>query len=188
MAFKFYNCDGVNDKDWGCGYRCIQNVESFLKINVDSIEKIADNLLSIGINPFIGGKTIFTAGDRLAFCDGDWIEKYFSVFSSLSVEKLELKQASDYLKIKDRIVENIAIIIIDGGIYCISENSQGTLLIDPHVYVEVDSIPPLSKDYSGGVGYVQMFDFLTKNMEIIGLDKNDFFLDPVVIYCIKCVE
>ena len=69
----WYNCDGFDDRGWGCGWRTMQTVSSLLFDEQVSITEIDETLTSMGF------ATRTQDGSRLAFADLGWISEYFRV-------------------------------------------------------------------------------------------------------------
>ena len=45
LRVYYYNCDGINDSNWGCGWRCVQMILYCNGKEVPSLRKLLGNLL-----------------------------------------------------------------------------------------------------------------------------------------------
>ena len=54
LRYYHYGCDGHNDREWGCGYRTLQSLLSWVQLNrgldrdIPSLTKVQDLLVEIG--------------------------------------------------------------------------------------------------------------------------------------------
>ncbi len=77
----WYNCDDLDDRGWGCGWRVMQTVSSLLFDEQVSIAQIDETLTSMGFDTRTndGKDGSQSSSGRLAFADLGWISEYFRI-------------------------------------------------------------------------------------------------------------
>jgi hypothetical protein len=98
----WYNCDGFDDRGWGCGWRVMQTLSSLLFDEQVSIPQIDESLTSMGFD------TRTEESGRLAFADLGWISEYLRLkycspppIDSTSTSRPSSKKvrAEDYMQV-----------------------------------------------------------------------------------------
>lgn len=163
----WYNCDGVDDRGWGCGWRVMQTIASLLFDVHVSFEDIDKELMEMGFDTK-------NKDGRLAFADAAWITEYFrhkyscemkmfvpTNFTALDVAIEDMNQMADPK----------VIVLITGGMIVCMDAIEGKLghFIDPHVYTQLPegTVPSLFRIGEGGVGHYfipQIMDDVVEGM------------------------
>ncbi|XP_046604368.1 ufm1-specific protease 1 isoform X1 [Neodiprion virginianus] len=165
-----YGCDGVNDRGWGCGYRTLQTIISWIIKNLEtarpvpSLREVQEILISLE------DKESFFLGSR------DWIgsfevclvidQRYGVPSKIIHVPSgKDLKKYSD--AIKQHFIEFGSPIMMGGDRDCSSKGIMGIhysakeislLIVDPHFVGKAKNAEQLAND--GWVKWQSLTDFV----------------------------
>jgi hypothetical protein len=173
--YYHYNVDGYNDIGWGCAYRSIHTIVSWLRYNfphlVDRVPGIVDIQtrlkeidyahanMSIGSNAWIGcleASTVIQdlSGGQISCrilhaCNPDDLEKYIMN------------------EVRDNFVNFGAPVMVGAGDYAfviagVSAVTRQVLILDPH-YIQANGNDPIKKGIVGWKSIRKHFDFKKTN-------------------------
>ncbi|GIY40132.1 ufm1-specific protease 1 [Caerostris darwini] len=147
--YYHYKCDGTNDVGWGCGYRTLQTICSWIKeqLNhqkldsipeVPSITELQKALVEIGDKEktFIGSRQ-WIGSVEVAFCLDFFYKIECRILHCRNISELQ----KHYSDIKDHFVQYGSPVMMGGdrdcsskGILGISETEESIflLILDPH--------------------------------------------------------
>ncbi|KAL0113054.1 hypothetical protein PUN28_012345 [Cardiocondyla obscurior] len=156
--FWHYNCDGFNDRGWGCGYRTLQTICSWI-ISNENLEKIVPSINEIQ-------KTLVTVEDKDKTFIGsrDWIGSFevcivlnqlYNVLSKI----IHISSGKDLINHVDNIKRHFeqfgSPIMMGGDRDCSSKCIVGLhignpsvylLIVDPHFVGKAKNAEILQKD------------------------------------------
>ncbi|XP_029649289.1 ufm1-specific protease 1 [Octopus sinensis] len=153
--YYHYGCDGVNDTGWGCGYRTLQSLCSWVTHQkssraVPSIKEIQEALVEMGDKPasFLGSKQ-WIGSLEVAMC----LDYFYDVPGKI-LHVTDGYSLSNHLEELDWHFQNFGSPIMMGGdddnsskgIFGVSRASQALLVLDPHFYGKSVTEEKLIKD------------------------------------------
>ncbi|XP_062619092.1 uncharacterized protein LOC134280666 [Saccostrea cucullata] len=173
--YYHYGCDGVDDRGWGCGYRTLQTMCSWIRgqrgesmREVPSLRKIQNALVAMDDKPdsFAGSKN-WIGSFEICICIDYFYEVPCRLIHVTSGEKL-----IEYLPDLQKHFQEIGSVIMMGkvftlyqfsnylfcgdtdnaskGIVGVSMEKKSLLVIDPHYYGDITTVTELyDKDMSG---------------------------------------
>lgn len=139
--YYHYCCDGVDDRGWGCGYRTLQTVCSWIQHQnsgrvVPSLREIQEALVAMGDKPesFVGSKE-WIGSLEVAMC----LDYFYDVPGKI----LQIPNGGaigEYLdKLGEHFHNNGSPIMMGGhddnsskGIFGVDKSSKSLLILDPH--------------------------------------------------------
>ncbi|GFT44049.1 ufm1-specific protease 1 [Nephila pilipes] len=161
--YYHYLCDGINDAGWGCGYRTLQTICSWIKRQLDikknysapkvpSINEIQKALVVMGDKDlqFIGSKQ-WIGSLEVAFCVEYFYKIQCRIIHCRNIQELH-KHVND---ITQHFMDFGSPIMMGGdkdcsskGILGISETENGTflLILDPHFQEHLKNREKLQSD------------------------------------------
>lgn len=138
LRYYHYGCDGFNDQGWGCGYRSVQSIMSWLRPNVTppSIEAMQANLgRANGSAAAVGATAWIGVADAVILLD-EWAEA--------SVEVIPLRSGDEVALHMPRLAAHFdgggGPLMIGGGNDVYSKTVVGVrggvelLILDPHYF------------------------------------------------------
>lgn len=173
--YYHYNVDGNNDIGWGCAYRSIQTIVSWLRYNfphlVDRVPGIVDIQtrlkeidyahanMSIGSNAWIGCLEASTVIQDLS--DGHISCRILHACSPDDLEKYILNE------VRDNFVNFGTPVMVGAGDYAfviagVSAVTKQVLILDPH-YIQANGNDPIKKGFVGWKSIRKHFDFKNTN-------------------------
>lgn len=167
--YYHYGCDGVDDKGWGCGYRTLQTMCSWIQgqrgesmRDVPSIKKFQEALVAMEDKPksFAGSKE-WIGSFELCICIDYFYEVPCRLFHVTSGDKLV-----DHLPdLQKHFWEFGSVIMMGGdsdnaskGIVGVSIEKKSLLVVDPHYSGSLASVKDLYD--SGMVSWRPLDSFL----------------------------
>ncbi|GBM51009.1 Ufm1-specific protease 1 [Araneus ventricosus] len=178
--YYHYKCDGVNDVSWGCGYRTLQTICSWIKNQLDlqgskfapevpSIIELQKALVEIGDkNPSFIGSRQWIGSVEVSYCLDHFYKIPCRILHCRNIEELQ-KHASD---INDHFIQYGSPVMMGGdrdcsskGLLGITETEDGVflLILDPHFYG-----PPVSQEKLQKEGWI-------KWCKVNDLDPSSFY-------------
>ncbi|XP_048770649.1 ufm1-specific protease 1-like [Ostrea edulis] len=155
--YYHYGCDGVDDRGWGCGYRTLQTMCSWIKgqrgesmREVPSLTQIQDALVAMNDKPksFAGSKN-WIGSFEICICIDYFYEVPCRLIHVTSGDKL-----IEYLPDFQKHFREIGSVIMMGGdtdnaskgIVGVSLEKKSLLIVDPHYFGNVTSLQELCDD------------------------------------------
>jgi hypothetical protein len=189
----YYGCDGINDTDWGCGWRCIQMLLSQLKIEKDLFTIAFETQELIG-DPF----TIDIENSKIHMADTYWIMLYTCDqvqkigFDDAKFDMLTLQNTNEipdlYQKLQEHFLteNNLVVVTASGATSLIAgvrsaDSLFEVYLVDPHVQVTGNEQQPnfdvLNGFGKGGRGWININEIILKGKNEIGIEDDNEFLE-----------
>ncbi|XP_021208437.1 probable Ufm1-specific protease 1 [Bombyx mori] len=170
--YYHYLCDGFDDRGWGCGYRTLQTICSWMKLNhmdvaVPSIREIQSILVDLEDKPktFIGSRQWIGSFEVCLV-----IDKLFDVPCKI----IHINKGDDLKTIVDALVKHFieysSPVMMGGDVDCSSKGIMGIhigdhgaslLVVDPH-YVGKQPRKNYLQDH-GWVKWQPLHDFLSSS-------------------------
>lgn len=184
----WYNCDGYDDRGWGCGWRVMQTTASLLYDRQVTFTEIDEELIKLGFETK-------TKEGRLAFVDVGWISEYFRCcfgggltmfvptdFPSLETSLINMSNISDPK----------VIVLVCGGMIVCMDDIEGNIghFIDPHVYDDTvnGKIPRLIQLGKGGIGLYSIPQLMKDILEVFCENIEDEVLRKEILSSLEFVS
>lgn len=188
----YYNCDGINDTDWGCGWRCIQMLLSQLNTEKD-LFTIALETQELTGDPF----SIDFDNNKINMADTSWVMLYICDqaqkigFDDAKFDMLTLQTTDDipnlYQKLQEHFLTETSLVVVSAsGATSLIAGVRSTdslfdvYLVDPHLRVSDNEQPNfdvLQGFGKGGRGWINISEIIYKGKNDIGIEDDNEFLE-----------
>ncbi len=188
----YYGCDGINDTNWGCGWRCIQMLLSQFGVEKD-ILTIAFETQDIVGEQF----AIDVDSKKIHLADTTWIMLYVTNqahqigFDNVKFEMCTIQNMSDlpelYQKLQEHFLTETSMVVVTAGCATsliagirVSDHVFDVYLVDPHVQINANGEIPVFDELKGfgkgGKGWINIKDIILNGKEEIGIQDDNEFL------------
>lgn len=192
---KHYFSDGVNDKGWGCGWRCIQMLLSQYGIEKDIFTIAEEVKLLLGDDV-----TIDYENKKINMADTYWITMYISSvyhqmgFNTTDVDMFTVATMgllNDlFIMLQTHfLTQNSLVVVTAGGASALIsgvrpvENGFEVYLVDPHIETPDQNFEELKEFGKGGRGWINIRDVILKGKNEIGIvDDNEFLMNSSCMF------
>lgn len=192
---KHYFSDNINDKGWGCGWRCIQMLLSQYDIEKD-IFTIAEEVKTL-----LGEEIVIDKKNtKISMADTYWIIMYISsIYQQMGIETTDVEMytlqtmanLNDlFMKLQQHFLsQNSLVVVTAGGATALisgiqpSENGFDVYLVDPHIEHKEQNFDELVEFGKGGRGWINIRDVVLKGKNEIGIeDDNEFLMNSSCVF------
>lgn len=192
---KHYFSDNIDDKGWGCGWRCIQMLLSQYDIKKD-IFTIAEEVKTL-----LGEEIqIDKENTKISMADTYWIIMYISsIYQQMGIDTTDVEMYTIqsmnnlndlFMKLQQHFMtQNSLVVVTAGGATALisgvqpSENGFDVYLVDPHVEDKEQNFDELQEFGKGGRGWINIRDVVLKGKNEIGIeDDNEFLMNSSCLF------